>query len=276
MSSLFQALECLAACGADGLLPDARNRLIRGLESCRTADGGFRSLDRSCDPYYTFFGWLALRALRAPYDRNELCALMTPHTSAANPIDATCARLLLHVEKKSFHTWLTSWIDLWRADDPYSVFLASLTFPLQPQWVMRLIWRAQRLQPDSLAPDGSPTPRLAAGLLLTALAGRNTAMHAAALAARHHVTGGYASASGTQPDLLATAVARFALRVSANPEKAPGLHAVHEADLAFIELCWLDDGLFGPSPTAEQGDTEHTFYGLLALGTCRPTPERIT
>ena len=41
------------------------------------------------------------------------------------------------------------------------------------------------------------------------------------------------------------------------------------ADLAFIESCWLEDGLFGPSPLAERGDAEHTFYGLLALGTCR-------
>jgi len=40
-------------------------------------------------------------------------------------------------------------------------------------------------------------------------------------------------------------------------------------DLDFVEACWLGDGLFGASPVAAHGDAEHTFYGLLALGTCR-------
>ncbi|MDX9866658.1 MAG: hypothetical protein RBT78_01915 [Kiritimatiellia bacterium] len=271
MPSLFDALERLAAYGADGLLPDARNTLVRSLANRRAAQGGFNGLDGRSDPYYTFFGWLSLRALRTPYDRDELCAAMARHTRAANPVDAACARLLLAVEKRTvFRAVLTGWASLWRAGDPYGVFLASLTLPLRPRRIMRLIWRARRLRPDSPAPEDSPTPRLAAGVLLAALADRDTAPHAAALAARHHVAGGYASAPGIPPDLLATAVARFALGRLASPAKNPGTEASRAEDLAFIEACWMGDGLFGASPVAAQGDTEHTFYGLLALGTCRP------
>lgn len=273
MPSLFHALERLAACGADGLLPDARATLVRSLANRRAAEGGFTGLDGRSDPYYTFFGWLSLRALRAPYDRDELCSTMARHTRAANPIDAACARWLLNVEKRSaFRALLTGCAALWRAGDPYGVFLASLTFPHLPRWVMRCAWHAQRRQPGMLTPEKSPTPPLAAGLVLAAWAGSDARGLATALMARHRADGGFASAPGAPADLLATAAARFALRLSNTPAIQPGTHAARETDLAFIELCWLDDGLFGPSPAAAQGDTEHTFYGLLALGTCRTTP----
>ncbi|HQA38148.1 MAG TPA: prenyltransferase/squalene oxidase repeat-containing protein [Kiritimatiellia bacterium] len=271
MASLFHALECLAACGADGLLPDARDTLVRSLANRRSAEGGFKGLDGRSDPYYTFFGWLSLRALRAPYDRDKLCGAMARHTRAANRVDAACARLLLNVEKRSvFRALLTGWADLWRMGDPYGIFLASLTFPHLPRWIMRRACHAQRRQPGARVPEKSPTPQLAAGLVLAALAGEDAPGRVAALSARHRAGGGFASAPGVPADLLATAVARFALRMSDSLEKKPGTDAACKADLAFIEACWLDDGLFGPFPAAAQGDTEHTFYGLLALGTCRP------
>jgi hypothetical protein len=74
-------------------------------------------------------------------------------------------------------------------------------------------------------------------------------------------------------------VARFACGCGATASRPPRAAAEHGRasdaasrtgeDLAFIEACWLEDGLFGPSPRASHGDAEHTFYGLLALGTCR-------
>ncbi|MDD4019960.1 MAG: hypothetical protein PHV28_18690, partial [Kiritimatiellae bacterium] len=84
------------------------------------------------------------------------------------------------------------------------------------------------------------------------------------LTSRHCASGGFVSAPRALPDLLATAVARFSI---GNQQSSIG--GEREADLAFVEACWRTDGLFGASPRAGRGDAEHTFYGLLALGTCR-------
>ena len=99
------------------------------------------------------------------------------------------------------------------------------------------------------------------------LAGETCAELSEALESRRCQGGGYASAAGARPDLLGTAAARVALRLHGGRRRAGGPEAAE--DLAFCEACWMDDGLFGAAPDARAGDAEHTFYGLLTLGTCR-------
>jgi len=112
------------------------------------------------------------------------------------------------------------------------------------------------------------TPRLVARLLLIADSGAPDSFRIRdELLGRRCGSGGFlASRQAPSPDLLATALARFALFRHPQADRTQDAAA---ADLAFIASCWTDAGLFAPSPSVETGDAEHTFYGLLALGTCR-------
>ncbi len=81
----------------------------------------------------------------------------------------------------------------------------------------------------------------------------------AALRGFQDASGGFgATAAAPVPDLLSTAVALFALRqwgVAARWSAAD-----------FVEAHWLADGGFAATLMDGAGDTEYTFYGLLALG----------
>ena len=272
MTNLLQMIEATAARGADGLVGTAREELSRALYALRRDDGGFAGLDGRSDPYYTLFAWFGLRALGASYDRDRLCAYMATHRHAAHAIDAQCAALLLACEGRSPHATQWSLIQsLLRGDahgGAYALFLRCLAVRRIPRWAARAAWWHQRRLFQADRASRLPTPQLAAGLVLAALAGAEALDLVNTLEGRHCAGGGFASAPNAPADLLATAVARFALGLSADADKAPCLRATQAQDLTFIEACWLDDGLFGASPAAAHGDAEHTFYGLLALGTC--------
>ena len=273
MSNVLQAIEEIAARGAEGLAAAACEELSGALHALRRADGGFAGLDGRSDPYYTLFAWLGLRALGEPYDRDSLCAYLAPHRDAARPIDAQCAALVLAREGRAPRGTGGAFIlPLLRGDtrEVYALFLRSLAARKVPRWAARAAWWRQKRLFQAGRAARLPSPRLAAGLVLAALAGAEAPGVGAALEERHRAGGGFASAPGAQADLLATAVARFALGLAAEAGKTRCPDSARAQDLAFIEACWLDDGLFGASPVAEQGDAEHTFYGLLALGTCRP------
>jgi hypothetical protein len=279
--NILERLETTAAHGADGLSDGARATLHQAVCALVRPAGGFAGLDGCSDPYFTFFGWLSLRALGAEYERDALCAYMRKHLRSAKRVEARCAELLLLREgaRSRGAGWLTVAGSLMQGSlrDPYEVFLlgflADALLPRGvPRWAARRVWRRQPARDVARL----PTPQLASGLILSALAGEDGAKTLSALQARHRASGGYASAAGVPADLLATAVARFAVRRVLMASGDDGAFAQTQgskeaggADLAFIESCWLDDGLFGPSPSAERGDAEHTFYGLLALGTCR-------
>jgi hypothetical protein len=269
MANLFQTLEAAAARGAEGLTSDARGSVAAALRALQQADGGFAGLDGRSDAYYSFFAWLSLRALGARFERERLCAFLTAQRPAAKRIDAQCAELVLAVEGRGMRaSWLSRAAAVLRRDtrEVYAAFLLLLATGDVPRWVARLAWRRQRF--GAGAARRLPTPRLAAGLMLATLAGEESDTGLlAALLERRSASGGFASAAGAEPDLLATAVARFAIGVGRSWKLETGNSV--RPDLAFIEACWLDDGLFGASPNALRGDAEHTFYGLLALGTCR-------
>ena len=267
VASVIETLERTAARGAGGLAPGARESLTEALCALQCSDGGFAGLDGRSDLYFSFFSWLALRALGAPFDRERLCCYVSSRRREARGIDARCADVLLVREGRCSR--VAGWLSLARAlacgeaVGAYGVFLlgvlADTLLPRGvPRWAARRAWR----QLAARAWECVPTPQLAAGLVLSLLAEEPCAELRAALEGRRCAGGGFASAAGAPPDLLATAVTRFALRQGQPAREG-------HADLAFIEACWLEDGLFGASPAAQCGDAEHTFYGLLALGACR-------
>lgn len=282
MSNVFQTLEDTAARGAAGLTAEARGALAQAVCALQTSDGGFAGLDGRSDMYFSFFAWLSLRALKVPFDRGRLCAYAETQSRRAKGVDAQCAGILLACEgRRSRGTgWLALGNALLRgeASAVYGAFLLALG--TVPRWAAHWVWRSQRKLFAAELAERLPTPRLAAGLVLATLAGECGTGLLPALLARQCASGGFRSAPGAPADLLATAVARFACSFGLrgrSPSKVSSVHMEGEAlssrareDLAFIEACWLDDGLFGASPQALQGDAEHTFYALLALGTCRP------
>jgi hypothetical protein len=282
MANLFQMMESRAARGAEGLTPEARETLGAALLALQTAEGGFAGLDGRADPYYSVFAWLSLRALGVAFERERLCVYMQARRRAAKRIDAQCAQILLAVEgRKARVPWVSLAAAFFRGDtrEVYGAFLLALVSGNVPRGLARVAWWRQRRLFEADAAERLPTPRLAAGLILAALAGDRDAGLLPALSSRWCAGGGVASAAGAPADLLATAVARFAWRFGSTEPRLPCADdeiwrasvpaSRTREDLAFIESCWLEDGLFGASPAALHGDAEHTFYGLLALGTCR-------
>ena len=274
MDNLFQTLEDVAARGAAGLASEARQSVAAALCALRCPEGGFAGLDGRADPYFTLFAWLSLRALGAAYDRDRLCAYMAAQRHDKSRTDAQCAALVLACEgQRRCGSWLKGLGTLLRGDAyaVYGLFLLALTAGDVPRWIARLAWRRQRKRFEhGGAAERLPTPRLAAGVALASLAGERGVDLVPVLESRRGAGGGFASAAGAEADLLATAVARFALWHGrlARDEQGRDVHAT-QRDLVFIEACWHEDGLFGASPRAARGDAEHTFYALLALGTCR-------
>lgn len=273
MANLFQSLEATAARGAGGLLPEARASLTAALCALQRPEGGFAGLDGRADSYFTLFAWLSLRALGAAYDRGKLCAYMVAHRHDKSRTDAQCALFLLAVEGQDTRVpWLRLVTAFLKGEtrEVYGTFLVMLATGEVPGWLSRLAWWRQRRMFETEAAKRMPTPRLAAGLALATLAGENGTGILPMLESRRCPAGGFASAAAAEADLLATAVARFALWHGrpARDEHGRDIHAT-QRDLAFIEACWLEDGLFGASPHAARGDAEHAFYALLALGTCR-------
>jgi len=252
MPSLFRSLETTASKGAEGLAPDARKALFNALIRLRPPD-----------PYYSFFAWLCLRALNpsAPEIAAVQRHLLT--CTPASPVDALCVRLVKLNAVPSALSKLRALFSvlLNPPRDIYASFLSALMLDSVfasgiPKPLKRLIEKNIHITPNAT------TPRLAAKFTFSP-----TDTLRDALLQRRHPTGGFtSSANAPSPDLLATAVARFAL--TATPTSLTPEHTA--ADLAFTETCWADDDLFGPLPHPPHGDTEHTFYALLTLGTCRP------
>jgi len=267
MASLFQTLERTAVRGAEGVTPEARGRLGVSLCALQQADGGFAGLDGRSDLYFSLFAWLSLRALAVPYDGARLCAYAERRRPEAEGVDAHCAALLLAVERGRLRAPWTALVAALLRGDAYGAFLWLLSADAVPRLAARLVWQKNKRSLSDDAAQRLPTPRLAASRLLARVADAPCSGLAEALLARRCARGGFASAPGADADLLATAAARFSLGMG--PEWREDTPEKRKRDLDFVEACWQEDGLFGASPAALHGDAEHTFYGLLALGTCR-------
>ncbi len=269
---LLKKIQIAAAAGGSTLLPEAVAELTTAILYRRQKGGAFCGLDGKPDLYYSFFARMSLDALDAEYDRHALTDWLKGIRSSASGVDRVCAELMLLQERQrsrviSFLFLLGSLFHIGAADS-YKLFLTAFLMEelLPPKLCSFLINRAavSTLRRRELVDfDNLSTPRAAVCALLAHSAGDQSMLQRMRklLRWRRIASGGYASAAGAKADLLSTAVVAFVLKIVLS-EEAPS----KPEDLAFIELCWQDDRLFSSAPDQSDGDLEHTFFGLLALG----------
>lgn len=283
--SLLDHMQNVASKGASGLLPDAVGALTAAILRSQQSNGGFGGLDGKPDLYYTFFARLSLIALGVDYDHAGLTGWTRGLLKTSRSVDRVCAELILLQEGARSRVAATlfllgSLVQLGVVDS-YKLFLtAFLMEELLPQWLSRaLLNRAaaatlkQRARTDF---NSLSTPRAAVCALLAYRVGDEDMQQRMVelWSQRHLSSGGYSSTAGTSADLLSTAVVLFAgscldipkITSAENWSGSDGDCGNPTFDRAFIEMCWQEDGLFSSAPDQIDGDLEHTFYALLALG----------
>ena len=265
-------MQSTVSAGAASLQPTAASGLTTALLQSQQRGGGFCGLDGQPDLYYTFFARLSLIALGAEFDRQSLISWLKEQLGFASGVDRVCAELILLQEGERSRAAALIYLlgSLCRVGmaDSYKLFLTAFMMEeLLPRWLNRfLINRAaattlkQRAHTDFTALS---TPRAALCALLAHSKGDQSMQQRMGelMPQRHLSSGGYSSAFGAKADLLSTAVVLYTGRVVKGTEAQAA-----PLDLAFVELCWQDDGLFSSAPDQPEGDLEHTFYALLALG----------
>ena len=269
--TLMKDMRSCASAGVTLLERKSADALSSAVLKLRHANGGFCGLDGQPDLYYSLFAVLILEALKSRFDESDLLRWVKRVCAEAKGVDRHCAEILLL--RSGLISRGASRLRLLRSlagaahSDSYKLFLVQLLMEeLLPEGLNRFLLRqgARSLLKERVRQDFSAlgTPGSAVCLMLASEMGDGEAVERmlALLKQRHRASGGFSSAPGVHADLLSTAVVLFAARQSGNK-----LDVVHN-DRAFVEMCWQEDGLFSASPDQEQGDLEHTFYGLLALG----------
>jgi len=258
--------------GAASLSYDARDRLRQRVEELRAPSGGFRGLDGQRDLYFSGFGFELAAVLNIPPRREDIEQIETLRAVEDDGIHLlsvlrcrralACSPCTLPGTEAALASWCHS-----AAATTYGAFL---------------IWLASDLAAAEPAHDAAGWPpmvettaarpaRLATTLgavLATAwrLGDNATAADCARrLAALRHPAGGWRTAEDlAHADLLATAVAAFALDVSGF-RPSDGI----ERDLEFVLAHRCADGGFAQRPGDGISDVESSWYALLALGSLR-------
>lgn len=292
LSSCSQALIELSRRGSDLLDPEATDCVAGFVLRQMNDDGGFRGRGEASDLYYTMFAIECLQALERPLpaceisdflstfkDGNDLdlvhlsclarCLARLPETTSQRETGRAVLRRINQLRVAGGGYRLSS--DA-AHDSIYACFLAVLAheeigFELPQEESIRSCLARLRAEDGSYAdqPDmaaGTTTVTAAAIALLARLGDPVPASAGDWLLARHGRLGGFHASTNTPaPDLLSTATALFALRVSGLP-----VHGSAEETLAFVESLWDDCGGFVGNPLDPVADCEYTYYGLLSLG----------
>lgn len=270
----FQLTALTARCRAV-IDDDARTEIAGFLRGRQNADGGFQDRSGGSDLYYTHFALEALHALDEPLPvadvRRYLDGQPVPDLDL---VHLACflrigARLGL-AEEFARHA---AWLERWRTHDggyterpgaasasPYGCFLAALAYSSLQVPVPSL----DSLRVCLFRLHAETTPQAAAlTALRVVLAGAQDADLVHWLLDRGDPTGGFRATPRTPlPDLLSTAVALHALRVSGQ-----SLADLREPCFSFICGHWHDTGGFCGPLADSTPDCEYTYYALLALGT---------
>jgi hypothetical protein len=286
-----QQMRACAACGASLLTQDAREYLAAAVTQRRHVCGGFCGLDGQPDLYYTVFALLTLDALahgegiRESQSTEQLAQWVKGVYPESRGVDRTCAELLLlrsgAISKLKARCSLGLSLLSGAPSDSYKLFLNGLLLErLFPERLNLFLFR--RASALLLKRNGEldfaalGTPGGVVRLLLATACGdiAVAARMRTLLGQRRKASGGYAAAPGVPADLLATATALFAefcgcvgspgMDADCQPERT--FADAVARDRAFVEMCWQEDGLFSAAPDQRDGDLEHTYYGLLALG----------
>jgi hypothetical protein len=278
--------------GCDLLDPESADCVTDFVLRQMNDDGGFRGRGEASDLYYTMFAIECLNALGRPLPACEVSDFLTTFKDG-NDLDlvhlsclARClARLPETTSQRETGRAVLRRINLLRVadggyrlsrdaarDSIYASFLAVLAheeigFEVPHEEAIRSCIDRLRAGDGSYADQpglvSGTTTVTAAALALLARSGEPVPADAGEwLLARHGRLGGFhASANTPAPDLLSTATALFALRVSGHP-----LHDVAEQALEFVEALWDESGGFAGNPLDPVADCEYTYYGLLCLG----------
>jgi hypothetical protein len=292
VSSCSQALIELSRRGCGLLDPDSADCVAEFVLRQMNDDGGFRGRGEASDLYYTMFAIECLQALDRPLPACEISDFLTTFKDG-NDLDlvhlsclARClARLPETTTQRETGRAVLRRINLLRVadggyrlscdaaqDSIYACFLAVLAheeigFEVPQEEAIRSCIDRLRAGDGSYADQpglasGTTTVTAAALALLARNGDPAPAGTGEWLMARHGRLGGFhASANTPAPDLLSTATALFALRVSGLP-----LHGIAEQALEFVEGLWDDSGGFAGNPLDPVADCEYTYYGLLSLG----------
>lgn len=280
----------LSALGAGGLalLDDhARGRLAAFAAGSRVSDGGIRGRGTRSDLYYAPFGLALARWLGVgptPAERAYLSQfgngseLDVVHWAAL-----TRARGLMDAEPGSRY---------WTADaaavqalelraceaesgGPYAAFLVVLAaeaLGAAPSTAALAAsvdrHRAEDGSYRAATAGAGTVPVTAAAIAVLFATGRPVPADATGfLESMRHASGGWtASRDAPEPDLLSTAVALFALRLTGRPPPDDPMPAIR-----FIESHWRSDGGCSSHRNDPAADAEYTWYALLALGALLPS-----
>lgn len=234
---------------------DSRRAIIRFIQSRWNADGGVRGRDEKSDLYYTVFAAICMRVLRGPVPMFRLWRFVRTFGdgSSLDMIHFFCFVRLRSVFPMSrrFRSRLVQTLDGLQPESAYDMFF---------QVVMSEYLGEMRSSSEALNINaGSPTTNVAAAIVVN---GRVDVEAEQTLMTRYSLAGGFCAAEGlTEPDLLSTATALFALRVM-----EVDLEPIRERCMKFVESLWRESGGFAGHHNDQFEDVEYTYYALLSLG----------
>ena len=275
---LIVRLRRVAHAGAALLTDEVRMAMLRALWP---AGARGRGDDGRWDLYYGFFALECLEALRESsvtgHARELVDQVRAPE--AADVVHTCCfARILWRLRDEGRYDAEQRRVlgRLRRArrlsSRVYDAFLLGLALQerghrlVQARRLQRLLRPYRRadgsMAGETTAVQGS-TPVTAAVVTSLAAAGVDDPAALDWLWAQSDVGGGFRAWPGApQPDLLSTGVALTALHVGGRR-----LRPAVAATVDFVERCVSGDGLMRAMPGVPgPGDSEYTYYGLMALG----------
>lgn len=282
----------LTACAyraAELLEPESKRGVAAFIQGRLCTNGGFRGRSLNPDVYYTLFALQCLRALdeQVPAaSRNELLEHRPDNLDLVHLSCYARARALLASNPGEYREATLSSLAHHRLTNGayrlthqessgslYAGFLAMLTceacaVPLaDPAGLLDFIARCRcadgAYADHPGAAEGTTTVTAAAAVCLLSLGEAAEGSTLQWLLNRTRADGGFtATPSISVPDLLSTATALFALKLS-----GIGISHLAPTCFSFISEMWHPSGGFAGSRFDPIPDCEYSYYALLALGT---------
>lgn len=253
------------------LEPEALKAVCDFVRSKQTTAGTFVNRNSKPDWYYSFFGYILAKALGLTPELNKLQhVVLSGHRPEINqPVDQAALIILHHAFKPRLVYKIITSIKLigmvfsrkHNTGKIYQTFIYLLAINHLWGWnrciyqLMGHLTRTYRLD------ENTPTPQLAAALMIKQQAGFPTSELCRLLLKNQHPEGGFVMfQSHRTADMLSTAVATYALN------QARSDNTTYAAGCFDFISSRFDRGAFLSGDGDPTRDLEYTFYGLLALG----------
>jgi len=260
------------------LTPETKMEITTWIISKQTGDGGFPDRGGNCDLYYTLFGFFLAEALGAgpvfPALRDYIGK--TAGEQDHQGIDLFCMAILHaslfpdHAENKRLAGAIRKISgDREFSQNGYAPFLMILSLLSLREYkgVTRLLKTMGKVRTGADKPCTVVAARQVLAFSgsgkINGIKGdaRDAAASTGPFCPFYRESGGFAALKDTrEPDLLSTAVALYALRLTDSD-----LRLIRPGCLEFLNSLYHAGG-FGAVRFDTETDVEYTFYGLLALG----------